>query len=231
MNTAASPAQPAAAAPEPAPFFIPATTSLQERRPRTLKHADAFAVFDPNGDALAGPGSPEGLYAHDTRYLSHFYLTIEGTRPMLLSSTLRDDNATLTCDLTNADLHDAAGAIVLEHDLIHIRRSRFLWKDSCYERLVVRCFDTQPRRIRLRLSYASDFADLFEVRGMTRLRRGTVHPPKPWAKGVTLSYTGLDGILRTTSLCFDPAPATCGPDAAVFDFVLEPGRQRSLFIA
>src|SRR5688572_14405196 len=119
MDTVASKSPRPTDADEPAPFFIPATISLQERRPRTLKHGDSFAVFDPNGDALAGLDSPEGLYAHDTRYLSHFYLTIEGTRPLLLSSTLRDDNATLTCDLTNADLHDSTGALVLEHDLIH----------------------------------------------------------------------------------------------------------------
>ena len=231
MSMVVPSAQPGSGTPDPASFFIPATVSLQERRPRTLKHADAFAVFDANGDARAGPGSPEGLYAHDTRYLSHFYLTVNGTRPMLLSSTLRDDNATLTCDLTNADLHDASGAIVLEHDLIHIRRSRFLWEDTCYERLVVRCFDTVPHRIRLRLAYASDFADLFEVRGTTRLRRGAVHPPKCWAHGATLSYTGLDGVLRTTSLSFSPAPASCGPDAVTFELDLEPGRQQSLFIA
>jgi glycogen debranching enzyme len=234
MNKAASTSQPAPAAQAPselAQFFIPASISLQERRPRTLKYGDAFAVFDPNGDALAGPGSPEGFYAYDTRYLSHFYLTLEGTRPMLLSSTLRDDNATLTCDLTNPDLRDAGGTIILEHDLIHIRRSRFLWKDGCYERLLLRCFDTQPQRVRLRLAYASDFADLFEVRGTTRVRRGTIHPPKSWSDGVTLSYTGLDGVLRTTSLSFDPAPAACGPEAAVFDLTVEPGHPQPVFIA
>jgi hypothetical protein len=54
---------PASAGADAAPlaqFFIPATASLQERRPRTLKHGDTFAVFDHNGDALSGPGSPEG---------------------------------------------------------------------------------------------------------------------------------------------------------------------------
>ena len=81
-------------------FFIPATASLHERRPRTLKHGDSFAVFDHSGDAIAGPGSPEGLYHRDTRHLSHLYLTINDTRPILLSSGLRDDNAMLTCDLT-----------------------------------------------------------------------------------------------------------------------------------
>ncbi|MFY0079961.1 glycogen debranching N-terminal domain-containing protein, partial [Acinetobacter baumannii] len=93
--------------------------SLQERQPRTLKHGDTFAVFDHNGDALAGPGSPEGLYHRDTRYLSHLYLTTGGARPMLLSSTLRDDNAALTCDLTNPDLFDDRGNLILGHDLVH----------------------------------------------------------------------------------------------------------------
>ena len=48
-----------------------------------------------------GRAARKGLFHRDTRYLSHLYLTIAGARPMLLSSTLRDDNASLTCDLTN----------------------------------------------------------------------------------------------------------------------------------
>ncbi|MBB3303470.1 glycogen debranching enzyme [Rhizobium sp. BK109] len=119
-------------------FFIPATSSLQERRPLTLKHGDTFAVFDHNGDAVSGPDSPEGLFHRDTRYLSHLSLTINGKPPMLLSSILRDDNATLTCDLTNPDLFDDKGRLVLGHDVIHLRRSRFLWNAQCYERLSIR---------------------------------------------------------------------------------------------
>ncbi|MET1027346.1 MAG: glycogen debranching N-terminal domain-containing protein, partial [Dongiaceae bacterium] len=106
-----------------AQFFIPATASLQERRPRIQKHGDTFALFDPNGDALSGPGSPEGIYHCDTRYLSHYYLTIEGQRPILLSSTLRDDNVTRTCYLSNPDLFEDEGQLVLLHDLLHLRRS------------------------------------------------------------------------------------------------------------
>src|SRR3546814_1669085 len=136
-----------------AQFFIPAAASLQERRPRTLKHGDTFALFDHNGDVLSGPGSPEGIYHDDTRYLSHLYLTVEDMRPILLSSTLRDDNSTLTCDLANPDLLDADGNVRLEHDRVHIRRSRFLWNGTCYERLTVRNFDVDPSRLRLPLSF------------------------------------------------------------------------------
>jgi glycogen debranching enzyme len=212
------------------PFSIAAVTSLQERRPRTLKHGDCFAVFDPAGDAVAGTNSPEGFYVRDTRHLSTFLLTIEGKRPLLLTSTLRDDNATLTFDLTNPDLFDGAGALIFEHDLIHIRRSRYLWNDTCFERLTVRGFDTESRRVRLRLVYGADFADLFEVRGTVRQKRGSLHAPQTRENGVTLSYTGLDDVLRTTTLSFEPAPSICDPGAAVFDLVLEPGKQQAIFI-
>ncbi len=205
-----------------AQYFIRATSSLQERRPLTLKHGDTFAVFDHNGDALAAPGSPEGLYHRDTRYLSGLVLLIHGERPILLSSTLRDDNATLTCDLSNPDLADAAGQIILEHDLLHVRRSRFLWKGACYERFSLRNFDDRKRTVRIEVCFAADFADLFEVRGAKRKRRGTLQPPEVHENRVQLSYLGLDNRQRRTRLRFDPAPQTLTAERASFVFELDP---------
>ncbi|CAH1670624.1 MULTISPECIES: amylo-alpha-1,6-glucosidase [unclassified Chelatococcus] len=213
-----------------AQFFIPAAASLQERRPRTLKHGDTFAVFDHNGDALAGPGSPEGVYHRDTRHLSHFFLTMGGVRPMLLSSTLRDDNASLTCDLTNPDLYDDTGRLVLGHDLIHVRRSRFLWNGACFERLSVRNFDERHRKVRIEIAFAADFADIFEVRGTRRGRRGHDHPAEITPRSVTLAYTGLDARRRDTSLHFDPAPVVLTSSLAVFEFSLAPREAQLAFI-
>lgn len=213
-----------------AQFFIPAAASLQERRPRTLKHGDTFAVFDHNGDTYSGPGSPEGIYHRDTRHLSHLYLTIDDMRPMLLSSTLRDDNATLTCDLTNPDLFDADGKIAVEHDLVHLRRTRFLWNGTCYERITVRNFDVETRRFRLALAFAADFADLFEVRGSTRENTGVHHPASVADHGVSLSYTGLDDRRRTTRLCFEPKPTSLTADLAVFEMELAPRERRPIFL-
>ena len=205
-----------------AQFFIPAAASLQERRPRTLKHGDTFGLFDHNGDALPGEGSPEGLYHCDTRYLSFYNLTINGGRPMLLSSTPRDDNAALIFDLTNPDLEGEAGEGFLEHDLIHIRRLRFLWNAACYERLAVRNYDIASRRVRLGVSFFSDFADLFEVRGSHRAARGAVHPPDIGRDCVTLRYTGLDRIDRQTTLRFEPAPAEIDGEQALIELELAP---------
>jgi glycogen debranching enzyme len=213
-----------------AQFFIPATASLQERRPRTLKHGDTFAVFDHNGDALSGPGSPEGIFHRDTRYLSHLHLTINGKRPMLLSSTLRDDNATLTCDLTNPDLFDQKGKLTLEHDLIHMRRTRFLWNSGCYERLAVRNYAERRQRVRIEISFGADFADLFEVRGTVRARRGRHLPSVMEQDRVLLSYIGLDDQKRVTQLSFDPRPDELGSGHVIYDLDLAPHETRSLFI-
>jgi N-terminal domain of (some) glycogen debranching enzymes len=79
---------PAGSGAPPEQFSVPVAASLQERRPRTLKHGDSFAVFDHNGDVLSGPGAADGLFHRDTRCLSYLYLTVDGQRALLLSSTL-----------------------------------------------------------------------------------------------------------------------------------------------
>jgi glycogen debranching enzyme len=211
-----------------AQFFIPAAASLQERRPRTLKHGDSFAVYDHNGDILSGRGSPEGLYHNDTRHLSHLYLTLNGLRPMLLSSSLRDDNAALICDLTNPDLTDDDGAL-FEHDRLHLRRVRALWEGAAYERLAIRNFSDQPLRIRVSFSFEADFADLFEVRGAKRRRRGQHELPQVAADKVLLAYEGLDGRRRETRLRFDPTPNLLTHDRADYVLDLGAGQTQVLF--
>jgi glycogen debranching enzyme len=218
---------------EPGPdesYVIAAAASLQDLRPLVLKYGDCFAVFDHNGDAISGPRSAEGLYYRDTRHLSHLSIAFDGARPMLLSSTLRDDNATLTCDLTNPDMFDAKGRLIIQHDLIHVRRTRFLWKAACFERLNIRNFDDRPRRIQLGIGFAADFADLFEIRGSHRERRGEIHAPEVGRTQTTLSYTGLDKQRRSTTLRFDPAPNKLAANQAVFMFDLKPREFRSIFI-
>jgi glycogen debranching enzyme len=205
-------------------FSVAATASLQEQRPRTLKHGDTFAVFDHAGNIVSGEGSPSGLYYRDTRYLSRLDLFLEGRRPLLLSSDVREDNATLTSDLTNPDLHAPGdGRLALEHDLVHIRRSTFVYDAACYERLAIRSYADKPQALRVDLRFAADFADLFEVRGQRRPRRGTLHPPQCDADSVRLPYTGLDGVERTTRLRFSPTPDKIEPGRVSFLLHLQPG--------
>jgi glycogen debranching enzyme len=218
-----------ARAPEADEFAIAASASLQERRFRTLKHGDAFGVFDHSGNVVPGPGSTMGLYYRDTRHLCRLELLLEGQPTMLLSSTLRDDNATLTCDLGNPDLTLADGT-ELEHDVVHVRRSRFLWRGLCHERIAVRNFGVAPLTLAIEIRFGADFADLFEVRGMRRARHGTQHAPALGPDGVVLSYTGLDQRQRTTRLRFCPAPDRLAEDRAVFTLRLPPRERRLIFL-
>src|SRR5260370_8592205 len=108
-----------------APFYI-ASTGPSARPRRTLKHDDTFAVFDSHGDMGASAGGPDGLFDHDTRYLSRLELLINGMQPLLLGSSVRDDNLTLTADLTNPDLfHDRR--ITLQPHTLHTLPTPYLW--------------------------------------------------------------------------------------------------------
>ncbi|RMD61900.1 MAG: amylo-alpha-1,6-glucosidase, partial [Alphaproteobacteria bacterium] len=210
-------------------FYIPATTSLLERRPRTLKHGNTFAVLDHYGDIIAGEGSPEGLFHDDTRHLSRLELRINDRRPLLLSSTIQDNNVVLTVDLTNPDFF-VDGHLRLERDTLHIVRSKFLWQGACYERLAVHNFDTRGHRLRLGLIFAADFADLFEVRGHTRPRRGRHWIEVQSPDTVVLHYQGLDRIERRTTLRFAPDPVALDEEAAAFELDLKPGQRSAVFV-
>ena len=214
---------------EPAQYYIPAQVSVSEGQPRTLKHGNTFAVFDHYGDIADTAHSPAGLYHEDTRHLSRFELLFEGHRLLLLSSTMRDDNASLTVDLSNPDMY-RDGRIVFPHEKLHIIRTKFLWKAGCYERLGIHNFDSVPHRVRLSLSFAADFADLFEVRGEKRERRGTTRIETQDNDTVALRYRGLDQRERVTRLTFTPVPTRLDDDQAVFDLELAPGAREQIFV-
>ena len=141
------------------PYYITAALSLPERRLRTLKFGEAFAILDPFGDIPGEQGAPEGVYLSDTRVLSRWQLTIAGARPLLLGSAVRNDNAFLVCDLTNPDLL-AGQKVILPREHLYLRRVGLLAGDGYVERLVARNFGREPLEIMLRYVFEADFADL-----------------------------------------------------------------------
>ncbi len=203
-------------------FYIKSATSLQERRPRALKSGHTFAVFDPRGDIVAAAGSPDGIYHRDTRYLSRLELRLNDAPLLLLSSNVQEDNVVLTVDLTNPDLGPSNQG-ELRGERIHVNRRRYITPNCCYERLLVHNFDVVPHHLSLRLDYASDFADLFEVRGQRRERRGRDSIEQRSDASVALRYLGLDGFERITALTFDPPPTRLDGTSAQYELRLEPG--------
>jgi glycogen debranching enzyme len=211
-------------------YYIAATTSLSERRPRTLKQGDTFALFDRLGDVPGEPGTPEGLYHRDTRYLSRYTMMLDGRRLMLLGSAVTDNNALLTADLTNPD-YRVGDRIVLPRDTVHVVRTKFLAGGCSYERVGIFNFDIKPLQLTLTLRFDCDFADLFEVRGQPRPRRGTRTERVAGPDRVVFSYAGLDGITRETAIVFDPAPAALDSRGARYTLTLAPRERTALFVA
>ncbi|MDQ6870108.1 MAG: amylo-alpha-1,6-glucosidase [Pseudomonadota bacterium] len=209
--------------------YIEIEGSLVQRALRTLKDGDAFAVFDNYGDiGVIGTG-PEGLYFNDTRFLSWYELRFEGKRPLLLSSVVQDDNAALSVNLANPDVH-MDGAISLPRGTIAIERTKFLWQAVCYERIGFRNYADSTRHFRIDIGFGADFRDLFEIRGTSRERRGT-STSLVTEDGAGFHYEGLDNVKRKTELRFLPPPSRLETNRATFEFELAPNARRSLFVS
>jgi len=209
------------------PFYIPATGPATRPR-RTLKHDDTFVVLDSHGDIGASAGGPDGLFHRDTRFLSRLELSLNGMQPLLLGSNVRDDNTFLTIDLTNPDIY-VDDHLVLPKDTLHVVRTIFLWRDTAYQRLAIRNHGERPVDVRLTLQFDSDFADLFEVRGLRRQRRGVAGRRMTGPTTTVLNYEGLDGERRRTTLSFDPAPSELGATTASYRISLAPNEARPIF--
>src|SRR5580700_938648 len=211
-----------------APFHIPAT-GIATRARCTLKYGDTFVVVDSHGDIGTSAGGPDGLFHKDTRFLSHLKLSLNGCAPLLLGFSLRDDNTMLASDLTNPDIH-AGGQITVQQHTLHVVRSAFLWRNLAYQRLTIRNHGDRPVAFRLAINFDSDFADLFEVRGVQRRRRGVAVTGVTGLAEAVLSYQGLDGKRRRTTLSFDPQPSELSARTACYRLNLAPGGGASVFM-
>ena len=207
--------------------YTDAQPSLIDRPLRTLKFADAFAVLDSFGNAGGVTDSPEGIYLRDTRYLSLFEMTIEGNSPLLLSSVLEDDNASLTVALANPEIRHG-DTLAVHREAIAITRTKLLFKGGCYERIGFCNYGSVAYSFSVRIRFAADFRDLFEVRGNKRKKRGTIGARIVDAGTVELRYDGLDDRSRFTTLAFFPAPRKLETGLADFTVSLTPGGKASI---
>jgi glycogen debranching enzyme len=209
-----------------ASFYIPATEATTRLR-RTMKRDDCFLVFDSHGDIGASPGGPDGLFNCDTRHLSHFELLINGLQPLLLGSNLSDDNCILSVDLTNPDIYYDK-RVILQKNLVHVARTVFVWRSTLFHRFIVRNFSADRVRLLLSITFDNDFADVFEVRGTQRVRRGAVRCLVE-SNVADFNYLGLDSKRRRTRIVFEPMPTHLSRSLASFQLDLEPHQSVSLY--
>lgn len=209
-------------------YHIAASSSLTASGTRVLKHGDTFAVFNRYGDVQATGLGEQGVYHDGTRFLSRLRLRLGQHRLLLLSSTVLKNNLLLAVDLTNPDVH-ARGELTVPYGTLHIFRSKFLWKGTCFERFNVSNYGERAIDIELNLEFDADFVDVFEVRGTRRDQRGEHLPPEVQADLVLLGYRGLDGLERKTRVEFAPRPDTCDDKRATFRVHLEAGQSKEIY--
>jgi glycogen debranching enzyme len=204
-------------------YYIVATASTSDEV-RVLKQGDSFGVFDRSGDIQPTGLGEQGIYHEGTRFLSLLAFRLGNLRPFLLSSTIKKDNLLFTVNLTNPDVY-VDGDVVLRRGDLHIFRTKFIWQATCFETLELINYSLFPVELFFTLQFDTDFADIFEVRGIKRNARGERLPDEVAGDHVTLAYEGLDGVLRQSEIEFLPAPEKLSASQAHFHRILSPGKQ------
>ncbi len=207
-------------------YYILATSPLADNQTRVLKQGETFAIFDLYGDIRHLGHGEQGVYHRGTRHLSRSVLHLGSERPLLLGSTVSEDNVVLAVDLTNPDM--TMGEAMVPRGLLHIFRSIFLWNGSCYERLRLYSYAETKLSVPLVLTVEADFADIFEVRGVQRSHRGTSEGNRVTGGELVMTYEGLDGVERRTRIVTSPGGQADG-DRISFNVELEPHSPREIF--
>ena len=210
-------------------WYVLATSSRADDRTRVLKHGDTFGLFDRYGDIQHLGIGEQGLYHHGTRFLSHFELRVNERRPLLLNSTVKEDNSLLVVDLTTPDMYKN-DVLVVRKSTVHIFRSKLLTDGLHHEHVRVVNYGGDTVELRLSLHFGTDFSDIFEVRGVQRARRGKYLAPEHDADTLVFSYKGLDNVTRHTRIVSDPAPDHLESGELLYRLRLAPNEQRDLYL-
>jgi len=192
-----------------------------------IREGTSSLFTNPSGDVPAGNRQGFGIYHADTRHLSRYHFSLNGTEPVLLLSTAELGYA-MEQVMTNPTLTTASGRTI-HRGSIEMRRQRVV-ADVIEERLYVTNFNAFPLTLSLGYEFGADFADIFDVRGYERQRHGKTHAPVVGERSIRYAYTGIDGRDRSTSVEFDCAPDELNESSAQFRVTLKRRETASLRI-
>src|SRR5215469_12823619 len=122
----------------------------------SILEGNIFVVSDVSGDIDASPTETYGLFAWDTRYLSRWLLTVNGTKPNCLST---DDLQYYSAQFF---LVPGTGTVYVDAKLSIIRKRAV--GNGFHEDLTILNHSAKPADLDVRIEVGSDFADLFEVK-------------------------------------------------------------------
>lgn len=172
-----------------------------------IKDGDPFFLCPPDGFIPIRTGHGYGLYHHDTRFLSGYEVTLNGSRLAPLAGVAVSSNTALL-ELTNPTIDLDDGRSVAKERLA-VRWTRELDGDrpELHDRIAIHNYSAEDASLTLQFGFAVEFEDVFEIRGMMAQRRGQLHDPRWDGDRLGFRYDGRDGVVRTLTVTFDPTPA------------------------
>lgn len=175
-----------------------------------ISAGSVFVITSPSGDIHSR--SEEGLYAHDTRFLSLFCVTLQG-RPLdaVGSNIYNHSLASFYC--TNQGIKG------LPSGSISVVRDRYVG-EGLHEDIHIANHSREPHRILLQLTFDADFADVFQVRLGHIRKAGTITVERRDGQDLALMYR-RGRFQRETWIVFSRRPTIQGK-VATFDMVLAP---------
>jgi glycogen debranching enzyme len=208
-------------------FYVRATSSLADDRTRVLKYGETFGVFNRYGDIESLGPKAFGLFHMETRHLSRLAFYLGGRKPLLLNSTIREDNSLLSIDATNLDTQSPDNDYV-QQGTIHVFRSASLSKSSCHMQFRFLNYGAQAHEVSLAFLFDADFADIFEVRGTQRKQHGRRRENRLEQHSLVMAYEGLDDVVRQTRISFSVKPEWLKNREASFEHNLQPREEWNL---
>ena len=178
-----------------------------------LKENYSFLVADAGGQITGGE---HGLYNRDTRFLNAYAWDFGEGFESLLAYTPRPD-------------HFEAHYALIEgpSQLVGVGRRLELSARGLVDTLTLENTSLEARDLRLELSLASDFVDMFEARGWTRFERAPAETEKDETHFM-LRYKAEDGLSVATKLSFSRPASEVQEDGITFAVSLEPGERVGL---
>ena len=205
------------------PSDLPEATGVEKL---VIKRGNLFAVTTRLGDIAPAGARDQGFFFDDTRFLSWLRLSVAGGPPLCLSTQTSSDFVS-QIDLTVT--HLAFGGVFQGDpvNFLHLRREQMIAVDgpvggTFLDHFTLTNFLSKDLDFWIELEFGADMADVFEVRGARRERRGSFERPRVDGRTVCLAYRGLDGRRYTTSLAFEGSRLTLSAEKARFEFHLSP---------
>jgi glycogen debranching enzyme len=157
---------------------------------------DTFFVSDDRGNVHEM--GPYGLFPKDTRFLSRYWVEINGQIPSVLTSK-EIDYFSAAFFLSNPPLDG------ISENTLSIVRHRFVG-GGVHEELIVHNHNPDPVTLQITCHFECDFADLFEVKGTRIEKKGELASGRDEEAHTLRFIYRRDGFVRKTIIAFTEKP-------------------------